>query len=148
MDDNVFDGTLNKAIKLFIRTERLHHCVFDRKASTFGLHRSQHRMLMHLARKERAISQKQLAEELEISPAAVAVALKKLEELGFITRAASENDSRVKDILVTAKGKELTEATKKEFLAIDKAMFEGLDEEALNNFITCFEKMQENLKSM
>lgn len=148
MNINSNDSTLDRAIKLFIRTERLHRCVFDRKAVRYGLHCSQHRMLMHLSCKSSVVSQKQLADELEISPAAVAVALKKLEDMGFITRSSSDGDSRVNDIMITEKGKELTEESRKVFREIDKAMFDGVDEQMLEVFITCFEKMQENLKSM
>lgn len=148
MDINSYENTLDKAIKLFIRTERLHRCVFDRKAVRFGLHRSQHRMLMHLSCKPSAISQKHLADELEISPAAVAVALKKLEDMGFVARTSSDDDSRVNNITITDKGRELTEASRKAFREIDVAMFEGLDKQTLESFIACFEKMQENLKSM
>lgn len=143
-DENVLD----KAIRLFIRTERLHRCVFDRKAVNFGLHRSQHRMLMHLSFKSCGVSQKKLADELEISPAAVAVALKKLEELDYITRCSFGGDSRVNNIMITDNGRQLTEESRKVFREIDKAMFEGVDDETLENFVACLEKMQENLKSM
>lgn len=148
MDNISKENSLDKAIRLFIRTERLHRCVFDRKAVRFGLHRSQHRMLMHLSCKCRGISQKHLADEMEISPAAVAVALKKLEGLGFVTRCSSDGDGRVNNIMITEKGRELTEESRKVFREIDKAMFEGIDENTLQNFVACVEKMQENLKSM
>lgn len=148
MEKESYENTLDKAIKLFIHTERLHRCVFDRKAVRFGLHRSQHRMLMLLCRKQDAVSQKVLAKELEISPAAVAVALNKLEELELITRTPSDEDSRVNEITATEKGRNLAEQSRKVFCEIDKAMFVGLDEKTLENFIFCFEKMQENLKSM
>lgn len=147
-NENSYENTLNKAIKLFICTERLHHCVFDRIAARFGLHRSQHRMLMLLSRKQQAVSQKSLAEELEISPAAVAVQLKKLESMGFVTRVAAEEDSRVNNITVTEKGRALTEESRRVFFEIDKAMFADIDKNTLESFISCFEKMQDNLKSM
>lgn len=148
MENKGSENTLDKAIKLFIRTERLHRCVFDRKAVRFGLHRSQHRMLMLLYRKQTAVSQKDLAKELEISPAAVAVALNKLEELELITRKPSHEDSRVNEIAATEKGRGLAEESRKVFMEIDKAMFAGIDEQTLETFIYCFEKMQQNLKSM
>ena len=148
MENKKNENTLDKAIRLFICTERLHRCVFDRKAVRFGLHRSQHRMLMLLYRKDKAVSQKTLAKELEISPAAVAVALSKLEELELITRTSSAEDSRVKEIRVSDKGCALAEQSRKVFMEIDKAMFDGIDEQTLESFIYCFEKMQDNLKSM
>jgi len=50
--------------------------------------------------------------------------------------------------MITEKGRELTEESRKVFGEIDKAMFEGIDENTLQNFVACVEKMQENLKSM
>jgi len=147
-NESSYENTLNKAIKLFICTERLHHCVFDRMSARFGLHRSQHRMLMLLSRKQQAVSQKRLAEELEISPAAVAVQLKKLEAMGLVTRVAAEKDSRVNNITLTENGRALTEESRRAFFEIDKAMFADVDEKTLESFIACFEKMQYNLKSM
>ncbi len=142
------EATLEKAIKLFICTERLHHYVFDRKISRFNMHRSQHRMILHLSRKNAPVSQKELADEFEISPAAVAVACKKLEAQGYITRTASETDNRVNELLVTPKGKALAEETKRFFYGMDLEMFKGLSEEELKTFTACLEKMQENLKNM
>ena len=142
------DATLEKAIKLFICTERLHRCVFDRKVSRFNLHRSQHRMLMHLNRKNAPVSQKQLADEFQISPAAVAVSCKKLEALGFISREVSQNDNRVNNLTVTQKGKELAEESKRVFNGIDTAMFAGLTVKELKGFVSCLEKMQVNLNNI
>ena len=141
-------SSLEKAIKLFICTERLHRCVFDRKASRFNIHRSQHRMIMYLARRNEPVSQKELAEEFEISPAAVAVACKKLEGLGFITREASPSDNRVNNLLVTKKGKELADESRRVFCNIDTSMFSDFSEEELSSFISCLEKMQKNLKNI
>lgn len=142
------NAALEKAIKLFICTERLHRCVFDRKASRFNMHRSQHRMIMHLTRKNKPVSQKELAAEFEISPAAVAVACKKLEAQGYITREASPADNRVNNLLVTEKGKELADESLRVFSSVDMAMFSGLTAEELECFITCLEKMQHNLKNV
>lgn len=139
---------LGKALKLFICTERLHHSVFDRKAAQFGMHRSQHRMLMFLCRKGNPMSQKELAEAMEISPAAVAVAIKRLEEDGYVIRKASENDSRVNEIHVTEKAKSLATESRRVFKNIDDTMFETLDDDELSLFITCLEKMQISLKNM
>ncbi len=139
---------LGKALKLFICTERLHHSVFDRKAAQFDMHRSQHRMLMFLCRACHPMSQKELAEALEISPAAVAVAIKRLEEDGYVVRKSSDTDNRVNEIHVTDKAKSLATESRRVFKEIDNAMFETLSDEELSQFIACLEKMQASLKNM
>ena len=63
---------------MFMKTDRLHRKAFEGLVSRLGIHRSQHIMLMHLA-KDEGTSQKALAEHLQISDAAVAVTIKKLE---------------------------------------------------------------------
>ncbi len=139
---------LGRALKLFICTERLHHSVFDRKATQFGMHRSQHRMLMRLCRNGQPMSQKALAEAMEISPAAVAVAIKRLEDDGYVVRKDSEKDSRVKEIHVTDKATSLANESRRVFKNIDDTMFEAFSDEELEQFISCLEKMQTSLKNM
>ncbi len=142
------EETLTKALRLFICTERLHHSVFDRKASQFGLHRSQHRMIMRLCKAEKPLSQRELATAMEISPAAVAVTLKRLEDDGYVIRKESEKDSRANEIQVTEKARQLAGESKKVFKSIDDKMFESLDDAELERFAACLEKMQKSLKEM
>ncbi len=145
---NKREEQLSRAMKLFICTERLHHSVFDRNAAQFGLHRSQHRMLMFLCKGDRTVSQKELAEAMEISPAAVTVAIKRLEEDGYVVRIDSEKDSRVNEIYVTEKAKKLASESRRVFKNIDDTMFETLSDTELTQFIACLEKMQASLKNM
>lgn len=142
------EATLENAIKLFISTERLHRCVVDRRVACFGMHRSQHRMIMYLSKRKDPVSQKELAKEFEISPAAVAVACKKLESLGFIRREVSESDNRVNNLTVTEKGRRIAEESIKMFGSIDAAMLGGFSEDEFRLFMSCLEKMQNNLKSI
>lgn len=148
MTDDGKQAALEKAIQLFITNERLHRCAFDKKVSCFNIHRSQHRMLMFLSKRDGPVSQKALAKEFEISPAAVAVACKKLEALGYISRAVSANDNRVNDLCLTDKGRAFVCESKRLFNAVDTAMFDGFTADELNTFIAFLQKMQLNLKSM
>ena len=142
------ENNLAKALSLFIHTERLHHSVFDRKASQFGLHRGQHRMIMRLCCAEKSVTQKEIAAEMEISPAAVTVTLNRLEADGYVVRKESEKDSRANEIAVTEKAKKLAVESKRVFKAIDNKMFEQLDDTELAMFTACLEKMQKSLKEL
>lgn len=91
-------------LRSFILTDRMHRRLFESKMAGIGIHRSQHRVLMYLFKHlPDAPSQKELAEHFDISPAAIAVTLKKLENAGYITRAALENDNRVNTVIPTEK---------------------------------------------
>ena len=68
-------------------------------------------------------SQKELAEHLGISPAALAVSLGKLEAGEYVAKEVSDSDSRVKTITITEKGRAL--------VADSKRIFDGIDDEML-----------------
>ena len=139
--------TLKETVNLFMRTDRMRRSVFERQASErFGIHQKQHITLMHLSRNE-DISQKQLAEHFHVSPAAVAVSLKKLEAKGLNSRTSSSDDGRCNAIKITEEGRTMINETKKIFTAIDNAMFEGFSESELECFVGLLNKIQDNLKS-
>ncbi len=131
---------------LFMKCNRLHHALVETKVSALGLHRSQHGMLLTINFNGN-ISQKELAKRMEISPAAVTVTLKKLEAQGFIERAQSENDSRVNNITVTEKGKDIINQTGAIFDEVDAKTFEGFSEEELEEFLSCLRRVSSNLKT-
>ena len=129
---------------MFMKTDRLHRKAFEGLVSRLGIHRSQHIMLMHLA-KDEGTSQKALAEHLQISDAAVAVTIKKLEAGGYIEKCANAKDSRYNDIKITGKGREIVSASELFFSNVDAAMIKGISAEMLDNFVSCLEIMQKNL---
>ncbi len=137
---------LQSFIHLFICTDRMHKSYVDRAISKLGIHRNQHIILMHLAKRADLPSQKELAEHLRVSPAAVAVALQKLEEEGYISRRHGEKDSRFKKIVITDKGKETVEKSCEIFRKIDSAMCQGLSDKELADMRVCLEKMRDGLK--
>jgi DNA-binding MarR family transcriptional regulator len=80
------EETLERAIELTIHTRHLQKSLFESKVKTTGLYGTQHRILMHLACRYMLPSQKELADHLQITPAAVTGALKKLEADGYIEK--------------------------------------------------------------
>ncbi len=140
----------NKAalVKLFLCASRTHHRIFENKVSRFGVHRSQHRMLMFLSkRQDEPTSQKDIADSFEISAAAVAVAVKKLEDEGFIIRMQNENDNRTNILALTEKGQEIVAATRDIIEELDRAMFDGFCDAEIAQFSEYFSRMLENVKS-
>ena len=130
-----------------IQVDRLHRSIFEKMHSAFGIHRSQHRLLMYISRKDACPSQKDIAEHFGISGAAVAVSLKKLEDGGYIKRESHEKDSRFNSIEITEKGKEVFEKYEEFFSRSDFAMFRDFTEEDYRNLSACLDKMLEGLKN-
>ena len=139
------DTKLSKAVDMMIRTDHMHKALIDSRVHEIGIHRTQHRILMHLARCEMLPSQKDLAERLDITPAAVTCAIKKIERDGYIERSLG-HDNRFNEIKITEKGRELVKLTRKLFSEADTSMFDGFTTEELSCYISCLEKLQENIK--
>ena len=87
----------------YFRLNRLHRKVVEQELSTTGVYRSQHRILMCLA-KNPHISQTELAERQEVSTSAIAVSLKKLQQGGYIQKELDQRDNRFNQICITEKG--------------------------------------------
>ncbi len=136
-----------EVIHLLIQTNRLHRRVIERSADSIGLHSSAHRMLMLIAKSEILPSQKELAEKLKISPAAVANTIKKLESDGYIERSKSKlgGDTRLNEINITDQGRAIAENTEKYFRFVDTSALEGFSASEIELFVSTLEKIQENL---
>ena len=139
------DDRLTRAVEMMIRTDHLHRCLIDSRASELGIHRTQHRILMKLARHDKLPSQKELADWLDVTPAAVTIALKKLERDGYVEKTLGQ-DNRYNEIFITEKGRALVERTRALFSKTDKSLFNGFTAEELEHYITSLEKLEENLR--
>ena len=136
---------LSRAVDMMIRTDHMHRAMIESRAKEIGIHRTQHRILMHLARHECLPAQKDLAEHLDITPAAVTGALKKIEQDGYIERTLGK-DNRYNEIRITEKGRAIVKRTRLLFSEADISMFDGFSEQELSTYISCLEKLQENMK--
>jgi DNA-binding MarR family transcriptional regulator len=136
---------INTVIQKFISTDRLHHTLLEKQVSKGSLHRSQHRILLYVYKSSAPLTQKEIAEHFEVSPAAVAVALKKLEASGYIKRDTKKRDMRCNSVTVTKEGERILFQTKALVDKVDSRMFEDFSSEELTAFYGCLEKMQKNL---
>lgn len=135
----------SRAAHAFVKAGRMHRAYCGRLIGKVGLHRNQHRILMMLSCGKEKPSQKELAERMEISTAAVAVIIKKLEQNGYITKTSAKSDGRFNEIEITPKGRSVVEETKEYFAECDRILFRGFQEEeiaALEEYMT---KISENL---
>lgn len=134
----------------FIQTNRLHRRVIERYADSLDLHCSEHRMLLMISRSQDDPTQKELAECLKISPAAVANTIKKLESGGYIERSKpkSGGDSRQNIIAITERGTLAVEESEKYFRYVDASALSGFTDAELDTLVALLEKMQNNLNSI
>ena len=139
--ENCFFNAINKLIKI----NRAHKLLIDEDVEEIGIHRTQHRILMYLARTGQLPSQKQLAACMDITPAAVTLALQKMESDGFISRKLG-TDNRFNEITITEKGREVVEKTKVMFSAVDERLFSGFSQGEIEDFTAYLDRIIENVK--
>ncbi len=129
-----------------MRTTHMHKKVIDTVVvNNIGIHRIRHQVLMKLARADKFKSQKEIAEHLGITQAAMTGALSKLEKDGLILRTAGK-DNRFNEISITDKGREIVQLTKKHFTNVDSYAFEGISDEDIGVFVSCLSRVRANLE--
>lgn len=133
----------HRIIHLLGVTDRTVKRSVAKKVEKTGVYRSQHRLLMILG-KHPDCSQTELAERLEISPAAVAVSLKKLEKSGFISRQCQKNDNRVNQVVITEKGWTIIDQSVQYFKEMDKAFLKDFSLEELKQLEAFLARMIKN----
>lgn len=130
-----------------IKIAREHRKTVEKRICSLGIHPSQHHFLMHIA-KQGACTQNHIAEAMEVSAAAVAVSLKKLEKGGYIEKRTSLEDGRSNVIVLTAKGEDVVEKSRLMFEDVDEKMFNSLTEEQQMQLHAYMEQIIKNLKTM
>lgn len=140
-------AAVRTAIHDFLHTNRMHRAAIEGRLADLGIHRTQHMMLLDIKRHGGIDSQRAIAERFDISPAAVAVTLRKLEEGGYITRRAGASDSRCKEVQLTERGEQILKISYNAFTAVDLAMFSDFTEEELACFSSMLSRLQNALRS-
>ncbi|MDE7444197.1 MAG: MarR family transcriptional regulator [Lachnospiraceae bacterium] len=133
----------HQIIDLFRQMDQALKRVISRKVADTGIYRSQHRLLMFLG-KHPECSQTELAEKMDISPAAVAVSLKKLEKGGYINRQCNAEDNRVNHVEVTGKGKKAIAVSILYFQEIESAMFKDFSLQEMEDLKHYLERIIQN----
>lgn len=132
-----------RTVELFRQADRILKRTIDKKVEKTGVFRSQHQLLMILG-KHPDCSQRGLAERMEISSAAVAVSLKKLEKAGCISRQMNKNDNRVNRVIITEKGKKIIDVSVESFQEVQDSFFQDFSEEEIDQFAQFLERLIQN----
>ena len=143
------DSPYMNAARMLMRIMRRHHACVERRIGDMGIHHSQHRTLMELIkRQDQAPSQRELAEIMGVSPAAVTTILKKMEKEGLVSRSMTDEDNRKNRILITEKGLSTVKESHDVFEDTDRAMFAGFTPEEMALFRSFLARMEENLDAV
>ncbi len=141
------DSMEHQVVEAYIRTSKIHRKVLERHLNKTGVYRSQHQLLLYIFCHPQ-VSQKELARLHNVSTAAIAVSLKKLEKGGYIQRTVDQEDNRFHQILITEKGKKVVEASVSFFRQVEAGMFSGFSREEEEKLFQYLQRIYDNIEGM
>lgn len=137
-------------MKLYIELQRLARQMhrFAYKAMHEGNHYrgAQSRLLTVVAEND-GITQRELAEILDVRPSSLTAMVGKMEQFELIKRKQDEKDQRVMHIYITDKGKEIEVKSKDDIQKLADLLFENLSEEEIKNMLAIIEKLSHTFNS-
>ncbi|KFN43571.1 MarR family winged helix-turn-helix transcriptional regulator [Arenimonas oryziterrae] len=139
-DKSTFGYTVADITRLFRR-------VFDRRSAHLGLTRAQWRALSRIERAE-GLSQKQLAEDLDLEPIAIGRVVDRLEIAGFIERRADPDDRRCWCLYLAPKSAEVMAGMKRISSVLREDVLEGIDADDLATTLRVLAKVKDTLNEL
>lgn len=115
------------------------------KYQEFDMNRSQASILFTLHRRS-ALSQKELASSLNMTPPSVTSAIQKMEREGYIKRNADESDQRIMRLSLTDKGESCIQNVKQVAEEMSTLIFRGMSQEEILLFRRLLMQINENLQ--
>ncbi len=102
-------------------------------------------ILVYMYHREREVSQKELAETMNVSKARITSLIQKMIERGLVSKKTSEEDERVNIITLTEKGNEAGEAMFQYSLKIVMQLIDEIGTEEIDRFIVTLFKIKDVL---
>lgn len=94
------------------------------------------------------MSQKELAENLNVTPPSITAAIQKMEKVGFIVRRTDGKDQRVMRLCLAQKGRDCLEHTKNVAAQMDELMFKDMSQEEKMLLRRLLIQMKDNLEAI
>lgn len=112
--------------------------------SEYGVSPVQMHTLVFIHKNERdgvKVCQKDIEKELNLRASSVSTLLNNLEKSGFINRNIADGDARLKELVLTEKGKDICEKDKQFMESCDGAIQNALSEEEQEQFEKLLDKI-------
>lgn len=126
------------------RLARLWRTAADKELAPLALTYSRWTALWKLKSLNDNVSQKTLADALEIELASLMRTLKQLEEQGLIVRHCSDKDKRVRIVSLTDQGSAVISKIEAHIMQVRRDLLAGIDEAELAQFKNIIEKIARN----
>ncbi|MEW9122735.1 MAG: MarR family winged helix-turn-helix transcriptional regulator [Thermotaleaceae bacterium] len=132
---------MEKAIGRFVSIlYRQSQVYFNHALKEFDITSAEYALLLYLYKKDE-ISQEDLSAYLYIDKAAIARAVKSLEQKGYVTRYKDEADKRFNRVCLSDKAKGLENEIKEKVWSWSEFLTEDLDEETVDEVLSVLKKM-------
>ena len=131
-----------------------HRAAIQSELSAAGLAEVGHPMLLSILKtneddpEELCLAQRELAEFLHISPAAVANSLKSLEKSGYIRREREDADARRNRVSLSEKGQRAVEGCRQSFELVSVQMLSGFSEQEKSQLLSFRRRILQNLQDL
>lgn len=130
---------------LLMHVCRLRGKTADQFMDKSNLYRGQGMLLMFIS-EHAGWTHSEIAEKLNISPAATTKVIKRLEKEGYLERRSDEHDERISRVFLQEEGQAIIEEIRKSFKRLDQKTFKGFSNEELENFQDYLDRILQNLK--
>ena len=90
-------------------------------------------------------TQNEIAKAMYVSPASVAVSVKRMQKSGLIEKINDENDLRRNRISITDRGRKQIEVIHRRFDEIDRLMYDGFSDDEIAEFKSYVDRLVANL---
>lgn len=122
------------------------HVITD-MLSEYGLHYT-HPRILGIIRYRDGATQKELADEMNTSPAAMSASVKRLQKAGLVEKISDVSDSRINKIKLTEQGMQIHDDTFDKTMSIDRRMLDGFSGEETALFFSYLDRVQRNIDNM
>ena len=129
---------------LLSRAALAHRNIIDRQLSSLRIHRGQPPVLFALQKRE-GISNSELAEFLNITPATLTNKIKRMEKAGLVIRKRDSTDKRFSRIYMTDKGRGVMKQLKASIKEIENNLFKGFSEAEISELWRLVERILLNI---
>ena len=136
--------SLKEIVKKLDKMHVLQRYYIYKAATNNGLYRGQ-LTILEFIRKNEKCTQKMLAEHLGVSPPSIATSIKRMQKAGLLDKVQDQKDLRNNQLVLTDKGKDISEKCRAEFNKIDKQMFQGFDEHECEILCGYIDRITDNL---
>jgi len=136
---------------VFRAVSRMHRRCLNKEMENRGLGKVGQPMILFMLRDHEVAAecdQKGFSEALGVSPATVAVSIKRMEKAGLVCKSTDPNDQRRNHLAITDKGLRLVEDCIRAFHCVDVGMFKGFSKEERKQLEKYYRRMMQNLVAM